>query len=702
MSFLSALSALLLLLCCLSSSYLLALGLGVRRSGSLRACATLGLAYALLMGLFELLSALSSFTPWVAVPLWALFTALLVSRLRTRAVPALRWDLGRARVLGRRVLKGPARWLLLVALLPLFARLLRGLAAPPLAWDAITYHLVKAGRWVQFGGYEPLLAPDAWGYYEFFLPYGDVLWAWAMLPVRGDGFLAPAGLLVWVSALVGAYGTARALGARRSMAVPAALATAFVPAMVNGFTSAYVDTLVLALFLLAMAPLLASMRSGSGGERVAAAAALGVLAGIKPGGLPVLCLGAVVLGVGLVRARRSGQGARLHGWLVGLGLLLGALPYLRTWAVTGSPLYPWPLSVAGVTLSEGNPELAAVHSGLLFGYPSVDVGNVVRSLLLSDFLQGWDHLGLGPALLLAPLGLVAAVRAFQRRRWGHLVLLVCGLSTLLGVISQVLWTVWVSNTPRFLAPAVATLLLLAATLEGRWLRTLLWVCFGVELLLTLPRGWSAVDVRGVLSVAVPVLLALALGAGAVWLGARRGRVVLGVAVAAVLLAVSHVPLASTREALRYDFYAAAREMVTFDLHPLQPKYVSSWPIWKALDDERPKRLAVTAGWDGYGFNWFWYPLMGSQLQNVLTYVPVLPDGSVRDYALPETLQQADFQAWLPRLVEAEVDHVVTLAPEPLEASWLSAHPELFQPLATSLNGQSVAWRVGPAGAGAPP
>jgi hypothetical protein len=702
MSLLSALSALLLLLCCLSSSYLLALGLGVRRSGSLRACVTLALAYALLMALFELLAALEAFTPWAAVPLWFLFTALLVSRFRTRAVLAWRWDLGRARVLGRSVLTGWPRWLLLAALLPLGARLLRGLAAPPLAWDALTYHLVKAGRWVQNGGHAPLLAPDAWGYYEFFLPYGDVLWAWAMLPVRGDGFLAPAGLLVWVSALVGAYGTARVLGVRRSMAVPAALVPVFLPTVVNGLTSAYVDIFVLALFLLSMAPLLATLRSGLGGEGVASAAALGVLAGVKPGGLPVFCLGMAVLGVGLVRARRSGRNVRLHGWLVGLALLLGALPYLRTWAVTGSPLYPWPLSVAGVQLSEGNPELAAIHSGVLFNDPPVLPGRVARVLLWSDFGRGTtDHLGLGPALLLAPLGLVAAVRAFQRRRWGHLVLLVCGLSTLLGAMSKVLWSLWVTSSPRFLSPMMAALLLLAATLEGRWLRVLLWACLGVELVFAFPFGWSEVDVRGVLSVAPPVLLALALGAVAVWQGARRGKPVLGAVLAAVLLAVSWVPIASTRDALRYDFYAAAVRKETFDLHPLRVSAVSSWPIWKALDDETPKRLAVTAGWDGRGHNWYWYPLMGSRLQNTLTYVPVLPDGSVGDYALPATLKAADFQAWLPRLKEDAVDYVVTLAPPPVEASWMSESPELFQPLVTSQDEKSVAWRVLSATAGSP-
>lgn len=690
MSFLSALAALLLLSCCLSSAYLLVLGWGGRRSGSQRLGTTLALAYGLLIAVFEVLASAGGFTVWAALPLWVLLTVLLGQRWHPLARRALRWDGGRARVLGRHLGKGWTRWLLLAAALLLGARLLRGLAAPPLAWDALTYHLVKAGRWVQTGGYSVLLAPDAWSYYEFFLPYGDALWAWAMLPAHGDGFLAPAGLLVWLSALGGAYATARVLGARRRMAVPAALVSAFLPAVVTGLTSAYVDNTVLALFLLGLASLLRVPRSGLGVEAVASVAALGVLAGVKPGGLPVFCLGLGVLAWGLLRAPRSTRVHRTHAVGLGLGVLLGVLPYVRTWAITGSALYPWPISLAGMSLSPGNPELAAIDSGVLFGNPPVRALEVVRALFLSKFGAGWDHLGLGPALLLAPVGVVAAVRA-SRRRWEGLVLAVCGLVSLLGVKSPTLWSVWTDSSPRFLACMMAALLLLASMLEGSWLRLLLWSCLGVELVLGVPRGWSQVDVRGVLQVALPALVALAGVAVAVGRGGKRP--LLAGALAAVLLAVCWVPITFTRDALRYDFYSAAVSQKTFDLHPLQPSYVSSWPLWKALDDETPKRLAVTAGWDGLGHNWYWYPLMGSHLRNTLTYVPVLPDGSVGDYALQDTLRHANFNAWRERLLEEEVDFAVTLAPPPPEAKWMSAHPELFQPLTTSLDHGSAVWRI---------
>lgn len=695
MAFLSALAALLLCCCCFTSAYLLVLGLGQRHSGSARLCATLALAYGGLITLFELLVSVEAFNLETALPLWVLLTVLLVARGSAPLALAWRWDVGRARVLARRCFKGVPRWLLVGAALVLGARLLRGLAAPPLAWDSLTYHLVKAARWVQTGSDEPLLAPDAWGYYQFFLPYGDVVSAWALLPAHGDDFLALSGLLVWSSVLVGAYGLARALGARRRNAVPAAAVTALLPAVVSGLTSAYVDNTLLGLFLLGLALMLLARRSQGQAEWVAAAVSLGVIAGVKPGGVPVLGLVGAMLVLEVPRLWRSG--GRLA---VGLGvfaLLLAALPYLRTWLLTGSPLYPYPFSVGGVELSRGNTELRVINAGgALHGEPPLSPLEVLRALLLSRFTAGrgsWDHLGLGPALLLAPVGLGALGPALRRRRWEVFIVLGCGLSSLLGVMSRVLWTVWPDSSVRFLTPLAGSLLVLGALRDSSRWRLVLWLCLAVQLGLAVPRGWSEVDGRGVLGVAPPVLLALAVAGVALWQGVKRGRAVPGVLVAGGVLAASAVPLSGTRESLRYDFYAAAAELKTFELHPIWTRYSSSWPLWRAMDGQAPRRIAVSAGWGENGHNWLWYPLMGRRLQNTLTYVPVLPEGQVGDYALPDTLAQAEYPVWLEGLRQQEVEYVVTLAPPPPEAKWMTAHPELFAPLVTSATGESGVWQV---------
>lgn len=55
--------------------------------------------------------------------------------------------------------------------LPTALRIVRALVTPPLAWDALTYHLPRAVEWVQRGTIVPLPGPDAGTYYTHFPPY---------------------------------------------------------------------------------------------------------------------------------------------------------------------------------------------------------------------------------------------------------------------------------------------------------------------------------------------------------------------------------------------------------------------------------------------------------------------------------------------------------------------------------------------------
>ncbi|MDX1631756.1 MAG: hypothetical protein R3234_07835, partial [Thermoanaerobaculia bacterium] len=105
--------------------------------------------------------------PWMlSLAFWALaglgqFRLGIALGVSAAVVGALAWwrrgavsrcladDLGRLGSLGREAFSG---WTLVVSI-PVVAlaglRLLRGTLAPPLAWDALTYRLFKAGTWVQ-------------------------------------------------------------------------------------------------------------------------------------------------------------------------------------------------------------------------------------------------------------------------------------------------------------------------------------------------------------------------------------------------------------------------------------------------------------------------------------------------------------------------------------------------------------------------
>jgi hypothetical protein len=132
---------------------------------------------------------------WVLAP-WGLFRwqvllpSLLGLFILTLAISdgvggllaEVRSDLATAAGFLRTQVRGPGGWPLVLLAMVAGARMLRGSGSPPLGWDSITYHLLRAGRWVQDGALVKEIAPDAWSYYEYYPVTGDILWAWAFLP----------------------------------------------------------------------------------------------------------------------------------------------------------------------------------------------------------------------------------------------------------------------------------------------------------------------------------------------------------------------------------------------------------------------------------------------------------------------------------------------------------------------------------------
>ena len=698
---------------CLWIAYLAAVRLVVPAAPHARLSATVLLALWLQVMVFIVLSRLHLFRLVVAAPLW--LGAAAIGHVRfggKQALAQLGSDLTAARDALREVLRSPGRALLLVPGVAIVgSRLLRDLVSPPLAWDSFLYHLYNPARWIQQGGLVTQRGPDGWGYLEFFPQAGDVTWAWAMLPVRGDALIAPAGVLIWSACLLGGYSLARALGAERTPSGLAALAIGFIPAAANIMTSGYADDFVLAVFLLSGVSLARlSLRSSAelpAGEVILAGAGLGLLASAKMSGLPALGLGLLFIAWLVLRDPRP-RGPQLRAIALSAGAAcVVALPgYLRAWVETGSPFYPLTLAIGGVTIFPGNEELRLLYSGGLHNLRSFDdsVGALLRALAIPEFNpdgeQGGFGLGVFGLLALAPFGAWPLLRD-RGTRPVTIFLAAAAVLPFLGLLSPGFLahrTVWQGVIGRLVMAIPAVLAVFAARVPGRLARVVWALVLVLSFASCTPQGFCDAALDGMQQLA-PRLVLSGLLAAAIYFAARRlgqsGWGALGAVLA--FAAFAALPITRVRSELRYEIFSAHdAPRPAYQLHMLDPDYASAWTIWRTLDDGAPHRVALSAGWDTVGHNWFRYPLMGSRLQNELVYVPIAKDGAVIDYRLrDEVIARADYDSWVARLVEQRIDHVVILYPWPLEQRWMKERPDRFEEIATGTKGKNLVFRFHP-------
>jgi hypothetical protein len=603
-------------------------------------------------------------------------TAVLTHRLATRRVDlATMWKADRENVsTWWRLQTRPFRIVIGVGAGCVLVRLVHGLLAPCLTWDALTYHLYKPAMWVQAGAMISTAGPDAAGYYAWFPPYGDAVWGWWLLAMRGDTFIAPIAIAQFLMILVGAYAAARALGAPLLRSTAAALAIGFTPAVLNLAAAIYVDNFVVALWVAGVLFLVRAFERPAVEDAVLASAAFAILAGVKGSVLPISGLG-ILAALATMRTVRASA-------LVLLTAIPAAVPSLLAWHATGSPLYPLTLNIGGRSLFPGNSELEWL---LRAGWMTPQAMAEAQRLLFGRLFFPWErlntdffNLGLG-MFCLVPAAIVGSL-SFLARRSDRAILAFLLISALVSVgsvagdanIALRLW--WWGLLGRLVMVAVAAAVLVAAKWDSRWSTVCLWLCAALGLVVGWPRGTSIVDLRAF----VTFLPALVSGGIAVVIMRRlrgRPRIVVAALTAVALVAA----LSAVRDRFRYAFYDAAAKWRSYDTHPIDARWTASWPIWEHLDVEPGATIAVAAGWDGIGHNWYRYPVMGRRLQNRLIYVPITNDGSFVDYGSDRRPTNLSCQAWLKRLAAAGATHFLLLPPLPYEDTWIRSLPGVFVP-----------------------
>ncbi|HET7875280.1 MAG TPA: hypothetical protein VFN71_07120 [Methylomirabilota bacterium] len=255
--------------------------------------------------------------------------------------------------------RGVVQWTLIaiVQILALIAAL-----APPTATDTLLYHLALPKAYLAGGG-----MVEVPGNIASYYPLGvEMHGVWAMLAgqllapriaeiAAGATIFAFAPLLTLVT-----YGWARARGLDAGLSAIAAVTVATIPSAYSVAANGFVDLALAGYTLLALSASGRWWTTGDPRWLVMVAAGVGWALSAKLSAVLLLVPLAVLV---LLRALRVGQEAgeadRRRGALLitGLGALAGgailASPwYIRTWARTGSPLFPfypglWPGHASG-------------------------------------------------------------------------------------------------------------------------------------------------------------------------------------------------------------------------------------------------------------------------------------------------------------------------------------------------------------------
>ncbi len=579
------------------------------------------------------------------------------------------------------------RWLLIA-----FAAgaLVRAALLPPLGWDTLTSHAVKAALWVRNGGAFDFDAPAGWNISRHYFAGAEIFQAWAMLPFHGDFAVGLVDWVEWVFLGFAVYGLGRELGLRARHAAAASAYVLFIPTVFVAVGSGYSELASNGALVAGVLFAFRWFRSADRGFLFLSVVALGLAGGMKITMPPVLAVVVALLVFDSFRAF-PGRAGRLR---VLLGGSIVAAAAISPWVVdnlrsTGYPLAFTPFRIFGVDLGVANRALAwYVDHPELKGFVATREIAALRSVFLPPWSHG-THLG---ALTLLPLALfVPGLVALARRR-PRVAFLVAAISAVvLASYFQSGFTVvrlkWAAMSGRFLLPVVELALpigFLALHGRRRWgdrYAVFLLVAAAIhaarQVLFEVARFEWPLLVGGVLLVAAGVLAGREIF--------RRFSFVRTPAGAMIALALAAVAGAALLDPIRTKIrYRAARESIVF--HRIPRDWV---PAAEAVDDPVVHRtIAVTAGVVQDADNWFLFPFFGRRLQNRLVYVPPTKDGRVVEFGPDgELAREADAEAWIGRLAVEEVSEVMSFRPASIELAWMASRPAQFERLA----GDGVEW-----------
>ncbi|MEW6203074.1 MAG: hypothetical protein AB1546_13940 [bacterium] len=224
-------------------------------------------------------------------------------------------------------------------------------AAPPPPWDAFVYHLTFPARWIQEKEIFLVTVPFGDQAGTYFPSNTELFYLWLMLPFREE-FLTTIGQFLFLLLLGGLiYKIAETGGVRSENAVAAALITTVIPEMLHQATASEVDVVFAALFV---ATVYFQIRCWREKYRphffILASLSFGLFIGTK---YIALTFGALLLPFFLYSIIRSRRSVRYSFLFLCIIAASGGFWYIRNWLVTGNPVFPLTVSIAGAEIFPG-------------------------------------------------------------------------------------------------------------------------------------------------------------------------------------------------------------------------------------------------------------------------------------------------------------------------------------------------------------
>ncbi|MCM8763044.1 MAG: hypothetical protein NC936_00365 [Candidatus Omnitrophica bacterium] len=224
---------------------------------------------------------------------------------------------------------------------------------PPFGWDCLNYHFTFPVEWLKYGNLDiPITINDdpSPSYYPL---NGSLLYLWLMLPFK-NVMLADLGQIpFFILAFLAVFSIAKKLNLDDLYAFFAASLFTLVPNYFKQIEIAYVDVMVVALFMVALNYLFLLKDVFSFKNVILFSMAFGLLLGIKTVALVYSILLLLPFLFFVIRNFEFKKFTLSILIFVILTLIFGGFSYIRNFLETGNPLYPLDFKLFGLNIFKG-------------------------------------------------------------------------------------------------------------------------------------------------------------------------------------------------------------------------------------------------------------------------------------------------------------------------------------------------------------